>query len=238
MKLYEKAPPGEKAESWIKSNKARFKKRYGETAGERVLYAKAWKLFGEETVNETSDWYGEDDDQKYHGSAQKGRHHVYSDGKKASADFATHLMRGKLSSNHRNVDKFHEKFHHNNGVYTSKKTGDRFKVDSVQHKDLANHYVTHLGKSVNESKSDEEKDKNQEKAKKREKSKKMLAAFQRVANVKEDTAPTNVMGASAADPNSPPIQGFSPMLHKRALKRKVKDVKLDRILALLRRGLK
>lgn len=105
MKLYEKAPPGAKAESWVKANKARFKKRYGETAGERVLYAKAWKLFGEEVID-------------------------------------------------------------------------------------------------------------------------------------EDAAPTNVMGASAADPNSPPIQGFSPMLHKKALKRKVKDVKLDRILALIRRGLK
>ena len=44
--IVEKAPPGKKAEEWIKSNKAEFKKEYGDKWEER-LYATAWKLFGE-----------------------------------------------------------------------------------------------------------------------------------------------------------------------------------------------
>jgi hypothetical protein len=45
--IKEKAPPGKKAEDWIKSNKQRFKDQYGND-WEQVLYAKAWKLFGED----------------------------------------------------------------------------------------------------------------------------------------------------------------------------------------------
>ena len=41
----ESAPPGEKAERFIKKNKKAFKKRYGDN-WERVLYARAWKQFG------------------------------------------------------------------------------------------------------------------------------------------------------------------------------------------------
>jgi hypothetical protein len=41
----EKAPPGKKAEDFIKGNKAEFKKRYGDRWQE-VLYATAWKKFG------------------------------------------------------------------------------------------------------------------------------------------------------------------------------------------------
>jgi hypothetical protein len=50
--LQEKAPPGKKAEEWIKANKAEFKDRYGDE-WEQVLYARAWKLFGDsiETVD-------------------------------------------------------------------------------------------------------------------------------------------------------------------------------------------
>ena len=44
--MMEKAPPGEKAERFIKQNKESFKKRYGKD-WERVLYATAWKQFGE-----------------------------------------------------------------------------------------------------------------------------------------------------------------------------------------------
>lgn len=44
-KLQEKAPPGKKAEDFIKSSKADFKKRYGDR-WEEVLYATAWKKFG------------------------------------------------------------------------------------------------------------------------------------------------------------------------------------------------
>jgi len=44
--MMEKAPPGEKAEKFIKSNKESFKKRYGKD-WERILYATAWKQFGE-----------------------------------------------------------------------------------------------------------------------------------------------------------------------------------------------
>lgn len=43
--LEEVAPPGKKAERFIKQNKAEFKKRYGDN-WERVLYATAWKKFG------------------------------------------------------------------------------------------------------------------------------------------------------------------------------------------------
>ena len=45
--ITEKAPPGAKAESWITSNKERFHKQYGAKKGEQILYATAWKLFGE-----------------------------------------------------------------------------------------------------------------------------------------------------------------------------------------------
>lgn len=44
--LYERAPSGKKAESWINSMKNTFKRRYGDK-WERVLYATAWKLFPE-----------------------------------------------------------------------------------------------------------------------------------------------------------------------------------------------
>jgi hypothetical protein len=46
VKVKEKAPPGKKAEDFIKNNKESFKKRYGKD-WERVLYATAWKQFGE-----------------------------------------------------------------------------------------------------------------------------------------------------------------------------------------------
>lgn len=45
QKITEVAPPGKKAESWITSNKARFKKEYGDQ-WEPILYATAWKMFG------------------------------------------------------------------------------------------------------------------------------------------------------------------------------------------------
>lgn len=44
----EKAPPGAKAERFIKKNKEEFKNRYGDR-WEEVLYATAWKQFGEST---------------------------------------------------------------------------------------------------------------------------------------------------------------------------------------------
>lgn len=44
--LTEVAPKGKKAEDFITKNKASFKKRYGDN-WERVLYATAWKLFGD-----------------------------------------------------------------------------------------------------------------------------------------------------------------------------------------------
>jgi hypothetical protein len=43
----EKAPPGKEAEHWIKSNKARFMKKYGPKKGMAYLYGRAWKQFGE-----------------------------------------------------------------------------------------------------------------------------------------------------------------------------------------------
>lgn len=50
--LEEKAPPGKKAEEWIKANKAEFKDRYGDE-WEQALYATAHKLFGDsiETID-------------------------------------------------------------------------------------------------------------------------------------------------------------------------------------------
>lgn len=47
-KVDESAPPGKKAEDFIKSNKEEFKKRYGKR-GEEVLYATAWKKFGKKS---------------------------------------------------------------------------------------------------------------------------------------------------------------------------------------------
>jgi translation elongation factor P/translation initiation factor 5A len=45
--LKEAAPPGKDAEDWIRANKQKFKDEYGED-WESVLYATAWKLFGEQ----------------------------------------------------------------------------------------------------------------------------------------------------------------------------------------------
>lgn len=45
--FHEVAPPSAGAERFIKANKAKFKKQYGEKNGEKVLYATAWKLFGD-----------------------------------------------------------------------------------------------------------------------------------------------------------------------------------------------
>lgn len=45
-RLQEKAPPGEKAERFIRQNKEKFKKQYGDR-WEEVLYATAWKQFGD-----------------------------------------------------------------------------------------------------------------------------------------------------------------------------------------------
>lgn len=44
--IKEVAPPGKKAERFIKKHKGEFKKRYGKR-GTEVLYATAWKKFGE-----------------------------------------------------------------------------------------------------------------------------------------------------------------------------------------------
>lgn len=43
----EVAPPNQKIEKWIKSNKERFIKEYGKEKGTQVLYAKAWKMHGQ-----------------------------------------------------------------------------------------------------------------------------------------------------------------------------------------------
>jgi glycerophosphoryl diester phosphodiesterase len=54
-KITEVAPPSKKAEEWIKSNKEKFKKQYGDN-WEPILYAKAWKMFGKKKkVNEHKD---------------------------------------------------------------------------------------------------------------------------------------------------------------------------------------
>ena len=45
--LTEVAPDNPEAEAFIKKHKSEFKKRYGEENYERVLYATAWKLFGD-----------------------------------------------------------------------------------------------------------------------------------------------------------------------------------------------
>jgi len=48
----EAAPPGAEAEAFIKDNKSKFKKRYGDK-WEQVLYATAWKVYGKnESVDE------------------------------------------------------------------------------------------------------------------------------------------------------------------------------------------
>lgn len=41
--LAESAPPGKKAEEWIKANKDEFKKQYGDR-WEEVIYATAWTM--------------------------------------------------------------------------------------------------------------------------------------------------------------------------------------------------
>ena len=44
--LAESAPPGRKAKRFIKKHKKEFRQRYGKR-GAQVLYATAWKKFGE-----------------------------------------------------------------------------------------------------------------------------------------------------------------------------------------------
>lgn len=46
VELAEDAPPGEKAERFIHDHKKEFRKRY-KKRWKQVLYATAWKLFGE-----------------------------------------------------------------------------------------------------------------------------------------------------------------------------------------------
>ena len=46
--MKEKAPPGKKAEKFIKDNKEKFKDQYGKR-WESVLYATAWKQFGQKS---------------------------------------------------------------------------------------------------------------------------------------------------------------------------------------------
>lgn len=43
--VYESAPKSKEAEDWILKNKSSFKKRYGDE-WEQILYATAWKIFG------------------------------------------------------------------------------------------------------------------------------------------------------------------------------------------------
>jgi hypothetical protein len=230
MKLYEKAPPGAKAEHWVKSNKERFKKRYGEKAGERVLYAKAWKLFGEEAIDEGNPYAEKMERHAKWRAIKDANQKKAKEREQAKKDIerAKEMNEGMARwskengfeiayDKHPESKKFAQAYHsgeikdyedHGNGWYTHKKTGTAFEVrrHRGQHPRVKDVEIHHRGSET--------------------------------PPMNEDAAPTNVMGASAADPNSPPIQGFSPMLHKKALKRKVKDVKLDRILALIRRGLK
>lgn len=53
INLLEVAPPGKKAENWIKSVKDTFKKRYGKD-WQKVLYSTAWKKFGESEILEST----------------------------------------------------------------------------------------------------------------------------------------------------------------------------------------
>lgn len=54
--IAEKAPPSKEAEEWIKANKEEFKKQYGDD-WEKVLYAKAWKMFGEKKNIDEKSFY-------------------------------------------------------------------------------------------------------------------------------------------------------------------------------------
>jgi len=45
-RITEKAPPGKKAERFIKDNKAEFKRLHGDR-WEQTLYAAAWQMFGD-----------------------------------------------------------------------------------------------------------------------------------------------------------------------------------------------
>ena len=50
--MQEVAPPGEKAERFIRQNKEKFRKQYGDRA-EEVLYSTAWKMFGKKEESYT-----------------------------------------------------------------------------------------------------------------------------------------------------------------------------------------
>lgn len=54
VEVNEVAPPNPKIEAWIKANKERFYKQYGKEKGEKVLYAKAWKMHGQSESGDTS----------------------------------------------------------------------------------------------------------------------------------------------------------------------------------------
>jgi hypothetical protein len=51
--LMESAPPSSEAEEWIVANKDKFKKEYGDD-WESVLYATAWKMFGDKITEDSA----------------------------------------------------------------------------------------------------------------------------------------------------------------------------------------
>ena len=68
--LQEVAPPGEKAERFIRQNKEKFRKQYGDRA-EEVLYATAWKMFGKKEESYTRNQVRLETLKKHIGSLQK-----------------------------------------------------------------------------------------------------------------------------------------------------------------------
>jgi phage host-nuclease inhibitor protein Gam len=68
--MQEVAPPGEKAERFIRQNKEKFRKQYGDRA-EEVLYSTAWKQFGKKEESYTRNQVRLETLKKHIGSLQK-----------------------------------------------------------------------------------------------------------------------------------------------------------------------
>lgn len=232
--LAEKAPPGKKAEEWIKANKSRFKDKYGDKAGEKILYGKAWNLFGEEkeinegyTVKKThiekaskDDEYGSDADVHHYdvihnksgkkvGTVQQGLFGTTLKTSKTSYDLGG---RGDVQAMVNKSSK-------------AKKILGEEEINEVSHKTLksaeTNAYLDykkreHKASEMSPLKGDSQKDQSAawEKANKRKRQhEKFKKAREAKEPVTEDVA-ANAMGDSASNPDAGNIKGFSPKLFK------------------------
>jgi hypothetical protein len=88
--ILEVAPPGAKAERFIKKNKEAFIKKYGKEKGPRILYATAWQQFGPKNKSYYSTL-------KQLGSSKNQLKSLHNEFEQHKKEFATNLSEQKVS---------------------------------------------------------------------------------------------------------------------------------------------